>query len=299
MSRRCSSGLACGSRPRDATTTPSRRLSARWSSAGTSCPTGAAGRPGAAACRSPRRGRRAVVAAARRRPRRRRRLDAQRRGFRLQRGGPRRTTRSMGWAPDCAWPSIATIPSASSIRCPTPGVSASGGLAATAMPSSSRSRRSSRRWRSATRRVPTRCRRRARRAGLHVSGRKVTAAWMSERRRSGRSRALAGVDRRRPGGRRVRRAGRARNAAARAPLRRRWPAAHRDDRSPLRGLVRERGLSPADRRSRGSFIELERDAGAAVAWPPGRNAPCWCTSGLKYKRCCGALTVSPTVEAAA
>ncbi len=24
-------------------------------------------------------------------------------------------------------------------------------------------------------------------------------------------------------------------------------------------------------------------------WPPGRNGPCWCGSGRKYKKCCGAL----------
>ncbi|MEV6140612.1 SEC-C metal-binding domain-containing protein [Nocardia sp. NPDC051990] len=22
-------------------------------------------------------------------------------------------------------------------------------------------------------------------------------------------------------------------------------------------------------------------------WPPPRNAPCWCGSGRKYKKCCG------------
>jgi tetratricopeptide (TPR) repeat protein len=32
--------------------------------------------------------------------------------------------------------------------------------------------------------------------------------------------------------------------------------------------------------------ELAR-SGHAVAWPPGRNDPCWCRSGRKYKRCCG------------
>jgi tetratricopeptide (TPR) repeat protein len=25
-----------------------------------------------------------------------------------------------------------------------------------------------------------------------------------------------------------------------------------------------------------------------VAWPPGRNQPCWCGSGRKYKKCCAA-----------
>jgi uncharacterized protein YecA (UPF0149 family)/predicted RNase H-like HicB family nuclease len=46
---------------------------------------------------------------------------------------------------------------------------------------------------------------------------------------------------------------------------------------------------------------LDADSGAArsrfaaelgrhdevVSWPPGRNDPCWCGSGRKYKRCCG------------
>jgi tetratricopeptide (TPR) repeat protein len=27
--------------------------------------------------------------------------------------------------------------------------------------------------------------------------------------------------------------------------------------------------------------------GDALAWPPGRNEPCWCGSGRKYKKCCG------------
>lgn len=29
-------------------------------------------------------------------------------------------------------------------------------------------------------------------------------------------------------------------------------------------------------------------SGRAVPWPPGRNDACWCRSGRKYKRCCGA-----------
>lgn len=27
--------------------------------------------------------------------------------------------------------------------------------------------------------------------------------------------------------------------------------------------------------------------GDGIAWPPGRNDPCWCGSGRKYKKCCG------------
>lgn len=33
--------------------------------------------------------------------------------------------------------------------------------------------------------------------------------------------------------------------------------------------------------------ELLRTA-RAISWPPGRNDDCWCRSGRKYKRCCGA-----------
>ncbi|WP_203589562.1 SEC-C domain-containing protein [Streptomyces sp. SID13031] len=29
------------------------------------------------------------------------------------------------------------------------------------------------------------------------------------------------------------------------------------------------------------------DGGARVEWPPKRNEPCWCGSGVKYKKCCG------------
>jgi hypothetical protein len=26
--------------------------------------------------------------------------------------------------------------------------------------------------------------------------------------------------------------------------------------------------------------------GEPLTWPPGRNDPCWCGSGTKYKKCC-------------
>jgi hypothetical protein len=41
----------------------------------------------------------------------------------------------------------------------------------------------------------------------------------------------------------------------------------------------------AEARARTAY-ELARQ-GRAVAWPPGRNDPCWCGSGKKYKKCCG------------
>lgn len=34
--------------------------------------------------------------------------------------------------------------------------------------------------------------------------------------------------------------------------------------------------------------DVARDPSRTIAWPPGRNAPCWCGSGRKYKKCCGA-----------
>lgn len=30
---------------------------------------------------------------------------------------------------------------------------------------------------------------------------------------------------------------------------------------------------------------IDRDLQIDVPWPPGRNDPCWCGSGRKYKRC--------------
>ncbi|MCQ4084964.1 SEC-C domain-containing protein [Streptomyces sp. RB6PN25] len=35
------------------------------------------------------------------------------------------------------------------------------------------------------------------------------------------------------------------------------------------------------------------DIARAVPWPPHRNEPCWCGSGLKYKKCCGDLPNAP------
>ncbi|MGB8022412.1 MAG: SEC-C metal-binding domain-containing protein [Candidatus Nanopelagicales bacterium] len=34
--------------------------------------------------------------------------------------------------------------------------------------------------------------------------------------------------------------------------------------------------------------DVARDPSRRIAWPPGRNEACWCGSGRKYKRCCGA-----------
>jgi tetratricopeptide (TPR) repeat protein len=41
----------------------------------------------------------------------------------------------------------------------------------------------------------------------------------------------------------------------------------------------------AEARARAAY-EVAQEGGA-LAWPPGRNDPCWCGSGKKYKKCCG------------
>jgi tetratricopeptide (TPR) repeat protein len=33
--------------------------------------------------------------------------------------------------------------------------------------------------------------------------------------------------------------------------------------------------------------------GEVILWPPGRNEPCWCGSGRKYKKCCGPALARP------
>lgn len=65
-----------------------------------------------------------------------------------------------------------------------------------------------------------------------------------------------------------------------APLRagelRQWVADHEPDEE-----------DPAQLRARYA-ADLGRDPSLTIPWPPGRNEPCWCGSGRKYKRCCGA-----------
>jgi hypothetical protein len=36
------------------------------------------------------------------------------------------------------------------------------------------------------------------------------------------------------------------------------------------------------------YIASRYREGEGIEWPPQRNQPCWCGSGTKYKRCCGA-----------
>jgi tetratricopeptide (TPR) repeat protein len=56
----------------------------------------------------------------------------------------------------------------------------------------------------------------------------------------------------------------------------------------------EHERDPATPEARSAYAaELSR-RGEAVPWPPGRNSPCWCRSGRKYKSCCG--SVPPATE---
>jgi len=41
----------------------------------------------------------------------------------------------------------------------------------------------------------------------------------------------------------------------------------------------------AEARARAAYDAAQE--GRSLPWPPGRNDPCWCGSGVKYKRCCG------------
>lgn len=44
---------------------------------------------------------------------------------------------------------------------------------------------------------------------------------------------------------------------------------------------------PGTAESRSTYAAEIARRGDVVVWPPGRNAPCWCGSGRKYKTCCG------------
>ncbi|MFD0856524.1 SEC-C metal-binding domain-containing protein, partial [Actinomadura adrarensis] len=46
---------------------------------------------------------------------------------------------------------------------------------------------------------------------------------------------------------------------------------------------------PADQHVRADHLQDRvREGAPTLTWPPERNAPCWCDSGRKYKKCCGA-----------
>jgi tetratricopeptide (TPR) repeat protein len=47
-------------------------------------------------------------------------------------------------------------------------------------------------------------------------------------------------------------------------------------------------LDPKDQQTRADHLmDRIREGARTRDWPPERNAPCWCDSGRKYKKCCG------------
>jgi hypothetical protein len=50
-----------------------------------------------------------------------------------------------------------------------------------------------------------------------------------------------------------------------------------------------RGDEPAESATRAGYAAHLGFTGETVSWPPRRNDRCWCGSGAKYKKCCGAL----------
>ena len=55
----------------------------------------------------------------------------------------------------------------------------------------------------------------------------------------------------------------------------------------------ENGEDPGTAEARASFVAEVARARGGLPWPPGRNAPCWCGSGRKYKTCCGTIAMAP------
>lgn len=52
-------------------------------------------------------------------------------------------------------------------------------------------------------------------------------------------------------------------------------------------------LDPAAQKNRAAYAADLARRGEIVPWPPGRNDPCWCGSGKKYKRCCATAAPAP------
>lgn len=61
----------------------------------------------------------------------------------------------------------------------------------------------------------------------------------------------------------------------------------------LAAHAEEEDLDPASGEARAGYGALRTEQGLATPWPPARNAPCWCGSGRKYKRCCGPVPADP------
>ena len=64
----------------------------------------------------------------------------------------------------------------------------------------------------------------------------------------------------------------------------------------LLAYAEQSGHDPASRQTRLAYAGWLGERGDITAWPPDRNAACWCGSGRKYKKCCAApsfLAIEP------
>ena len=58
--------------------------------------------------------------------------------------------------------------------------------------------------------------------------------------------------------------------------------------SDLLAYAQRTDQDPASRQTRLACTGwLDEQGHSSIVWPPERNAPCWCGSGSKYKKCCG------------
>jgi tetratricopeptide (TPR) repeat protein len=58
----------------------------------------------------------------------------------------------------------------------------------------------------------------------------------------------------------------------------------------------DQGHDPSASATRASYAAEQLRCGVAVRWPPGRNEPCWCASGRKYKKCCASPRAPVSAE---
>lgn len=64
----------------------------------------------------------------------------------------------------------------------------------------------------------------------------------------------------------------------------------------IESYASERGEDPGAAPTRAAYAAELLRISQAVTWPPARNAPCWCRSGAKYKKCCGPVPAEDAQE---
>jgi SEC-C motif len=62
---------------------------------------------------------------------------------------------------------------------------------------------------------------------------------------------------------------------------------------PFTAWCAEKGQEPDSSEARAEYAAHLAATGDpdVTSWPPGRNQPCWCGSGRKYKKCCAATSL--------